>query len=100
MTMRGSAVGCGRGPEWSGEKAERERLKREEREFKAAGGKAAMEIEMLGFMKKGETVLESLQRLGSKAKKDKTKSYAALFNVHPTLLIITPISLQVQEESF
>ena len=23
--MRGSAVGCGRGPEWSGEKAEREK---------------------------------------------------------------------------
>jgi CD2 antigen cytoplasmic tail-binding protein 2 len=50
------------------EKAERERMQAEEREIEQLGGKEAIEREVLAMLKKGETVLEALQRLGARAK--------------------------------
>lgn len=41
-----------------------ERIKAEERELEESGGKAASEQALLALLKKGETVLEALQRLG------------------------------------
>ncbi|KAG7092565.1 hypothetical protein E1B28_008913 [Marasmius oreades] len=55
------------------ERRERERAKAEEQERESSGGKAAMEKELLSFLKKGETVLEALQRLGLEAKRSKSK---------------------------
>ncbi|KAF8798095.1 hypothetical protein BYT27DRAFT_7203807 [Phlegmacium glaucopus] len=51
------------------EKKQREKLEAEERELEDSGGQDAMERELLPMLKKGETVLEALQRLGSRAKK-------------------------------
>ncbi|KAI0831304.1 hypothetical protein BC628DRAFT_1530547 [Trametes gibbosa] len=42
----------------------------EERELKELGGKDYIEQQLVGMLKKGETVLEALQRLGQKAKKN------------------------------
>jgi len=50
------------------EKAEREKIEAEERELQELGGKFAVERELLSKLKKGETVLEAIQRLGSKSK--------------------------------
>ena len=55
------------------EKLEQERVQAEERETQKFGGKEGMETEMLSLMRKGETVLEALARLGEKAKKAKEK---------------------------
>jgi len=41
----------------------------EERELEKSGGKSAFENELLPMLKKGETVVEALQRLGNQAKK-------------------------------
>jgi CD2 antigen cytoplasmic tail-binding protein 2 len=51
------------------EKKQKERILAEEEELKESGGKGSMERNLLPFLKKGETVLEALQRLGSKSKK-------------------------------
>lgn len=51
------------------ERIQKEKMKAEERELQQLGGKEEMEKELLGKLKKGETVLEALQRLGAKAKK-------------------------------
>lgn len=48
---------------------EKEKLKAEERELQQLGGTDDIEKELIGMLKKGETVLEALQRLGAKAKK-------------------------------
>ncbi|KAJ3490223.1 hypothetical protein NLI96_g1578 [Meripilus lineatus] len=50
-------------------KIEKEKMRAEERELQQLGGKEDIEKEMLRLLKKGETVLEALQRLGAKAKK-------------------------------
>ncbi|EJD02484.1 uncharacterized protein FOMMEDRAFT_124988 [Fomitiporia mediterranea MF3/22] len=55
------------------ERAEKEKLRAEAREAQEAGGKEEMEKEMLTMLKKGETVLEALARLGEKVKKAKGK---------------------------
>ncbi|OCH92218.1 hypothetical protein OBBRIDRAFT_791454, partial [Obba rivulosa] len=55
------------------ERLERERIKAEEQELKQSGGKGDLEKELVGMLKKGETVLEALQRLGAQAKKNKSK---------------------------
>ncbi|TFK55124.1 hypothetical protein OE88DRAFT_1710822 [Heliocybe sulcata] len=52
------------------QRQERERQEAEERELQQNGGKEALEKQLLEFLKKGETVLEALQRLGAKAKKN------------------------------
>ena len=51
------------------EKMERERQEAEEKELQNVGGKVAIEIQLLAKLKKGETVLEALQRLGAKKTK-------------------------------
>ena len=51
------------------ERAQREKQKAEERELAQIGGKEEMCRALLPLLKKGETVLEALQRLGVQAKK-------------------------------
>lgn len=62
------------------ERAQKEKQRAEEREMEQLGGKEDMERAMLPLLKKGETVLEALQRMGAKAKKNGTakKKYALL----------------------
>ena len=52
------------------EKLQKERQQAEERELEELGGKDHIEQQLVGMLKKGETVLEALQRLGAKAKKN------------------------------
>ncbi|KAF5373862.1 hypothetical protein D9758_000618 [Tetrapyrgos nigripes] len=51
------------------DRAQAEKMKAEERELEQIGGKPAMEKELLAMLKKGESVLEALQRQGIEAKK-------------------------------
>ena len=51
------------------EKKEKEKLMAEEKEIKESGGKSSVERDLLPFLRKGETVLEALQRLGLRSKK-------------------------------
>lgn len=51
------------------ERIQKEKQKAEERELQQLGGKEEMEKALLPLLKKGETVLEALQRLGAKVKK-------------------------------
>jgi CD2 antigen cytoplasmic tail-binding protein 2 len=55
------------------EKAQMEKMRAEERELELLGGKEAVEREVLAMLKKGETVLEALQRLGARSKQSKAK---------------------------
>ncbi|KAH8107001.1 hypothetical protein BXZ70DRAFT_915996 [Cristinia sonorae] len=50
-------------------KIQKEKMLAEEKELEELGGKENAEKKLLGMLKKGETVLEALQRLGAKAKK-------------------------------
>ncbi|KAI8998640.1 hypothetical protein BD414DRAFT_453577 [Trametes punicea] len=52
------------------ERHQRELQEAEERELQQLGGKENIEQQLVGMLKKGETVLEALQRLGAKAKKN------------------------------
>ncbi|EJF65857.1 hypothetical protein DICSQDRAFT_97406 [Dichomitus squalens LYAD-421 SS1] len=54
------------------ERLQKERQRAEERELEELGGKDYIEQQLIGMLKKGETVLEALQRLGAKAKKSGT----------------------------
>ena len=51
------------------EKKQREKIEAEEKELQDFGGQDAMERRLLPLLKKGETVLEALQRLGLRTKK-------------------------------
>ncbi|KAF5377062.1 hypothetical protein D9757_007697 [Collybiopsis confluens] len=81
------------------EKIQNERMKAEEKELEESGGKPALEKALLAMLKKGETVLESLQRLGAVAKKAKHKlnadeSFKAPSDIeHVTHLASTIMSL-------
>lgn len=55
------------------EKAQMEKMRAEEEELEQLGGKEAVEREVLAMLKKGETVLEALQRLGTRNKQSKAK---------------------------
>ncbi|KAF9535261.1 hypothetical protein CPB83DRAFT_841479 [Crepidotus variabilis] len=55
------------------EKLQRQKMLEEEKELEESGGKASFEKDLLPFLKKGETIVEALQRLGSQAKKVKNK---------------------------
>jgi CD2 antigen cytoplasmic tail-binding protein 2 len=55
------------------EKAQLEKIRAEEQELEELGGKDAVEREVLAMLKKGETVLEALQRLGGRNKQSKAK---------------------------
>jgi len=52
------------------ERIQREKMKAEERELAQSGGKGGWELQLVGMLKKGETVLEALQRLGTKSKQN------------------------------
>ncbi|KAG2158221.1 uncharacterized protein EDB93DRAFT_1077398 [Suillus bovinus] len=52
------------------ERIQREKMRAEEIELEQSGGKGALEMQLVGMLKKGETVLEALQRLGAKAKQN------------------------------
>lgn len=52
------------------EKEQREKQKAEEEEMRQMGGRPEIEKELAAMLKKGETVLEALQRLGAQAKKN------------------------------
>ncbi|KAF9783858.1 hypothetical protein BJ322DRAFT_1067364 [Thelephora terrestris] len=51
------------------EKMEREKQEAEEKELQDMGGKLSIEVQLLAKLRKGETVLEALQRLGVKKNK-------------------------------
>ena len=51
------------------ERLQKERQRAEERELQELGGKDQVELQLVAKLKKGETVLEALQRLGAKSKK-------------------------------
>ncbi|KAJ4487859.1 hypothetical protein J3R30DRAFT_3280897 [Lentinula aciculospora] len=53
------------------EQIQKGRIEAEEKELEESGGKPTLEKQLLPMLKKGETVLESLQRLGVEAKKAK-----------------------------
>lgn len=63
------------------EKKQKEMMLAEEKELKEGGGKGSMERNLLPYLKKGETVLEALQRLGSKSKKSQDNKRS----VHPSI---------------
>lgn len=56
------------------EKAQKKKQEDEERELRESGGKETIEQQLLPYLKKGETVLEALQRLGAEAKKKQAKA--------------------------
>ncbi|KAG6837297.1 hypothetical protein H0H93_011899 [Arthromyces matolae] len=51
------------------DKVQRERMETEAKELEQSGGVSNLELQLLALLKKGETVLEALQRLGVLAKK-------------------------------
>ncbi|RDX56774.1 hypothetical protein OH76DRAFT_1551179 [Lentinus brumalis] len=51
------------------ERLQKERQKAEERELQELGGKDYIEQQLVGMLKKGETVLEALQRFGAKSRR-------------------------------
>jgi len=55
------------------ERIQKEKMMAEEKEMKELGGKEEVEKRLVGMLKKAETVLEALQRLGVKAKKKAPK---------------------------
>lgn len=52
------------------DRIQKEKMKAEERELEQSGGKTALEAQLVGMLKRGETVLEALQRLGLRSKKN------------------------------
>ncbi|KAH0830748.1 hypothetical protein J3R83DRAFT_2227 [Lanmaoa asiatica] len=55
------------------DRMQREKMKAEERELEQSGGMGALEIQLVGMLKRGETVLEALQRLGTRSKRNSGK---------------------------
>ena len=51
-----------------------EKVKAEERELEQSGGKHALEIQLVALLKRGETVLEALSRLGTKKSKKNSRN--------------------------
>ena len=73
------------------ERAQEEKIRAEEQELAQLGGKDAVEREVLAMLKKGETVLEALQRLGALNKQAKAKqSGCAAFFLLCFLFIYCP----------
>jgi CD2 antigen cytoplasmic tail-binding protein 2 len=63
------------------ERIQKEKMKAEEKELEESGGKGTLEMELVGMLKKGETVLEALQRLGAQAKKQSSSKRLNLFSL-------------------
>jgi CD2 antigen cytoplasmic tail-binding protein 2 len=76
------------------ERLQREKIKAEEKELAESGGKGALEIELVEMMKKGETVLEALQRLGAQAKKRSGGKRSAILFLIYNLLLTEALRLQ------
>jgi CD2 antigen cytoplasmic tail-binding protein 2 len=73
------------------EKAQMEMMRAEEEELEQLGGKDAVEREVLAMLKKGETVLEALQRLGARNKQSKVKqSRCAAFPPFFSFFLLRP----------
>lgn len=51
------------------DRLQKEKQRAEEKELEESGGKGALEFRLVGMLKKGETVMEALQRLGAQKKK-------------------------------
>ena len=64
------------------ERLQKEKQKAEERELQELGGKDHIEQELVGMLKKGETVLEALQRLGAKSKKTGATKKKCVVSLH------------------
>jgi len=62
------------------EKIQRHKQEEEERKFRESGGKEVMQKQLLPHLKKGETVLEALQRLGEQAKKKRSTDKKYVFH--------------------
>ncbi|KAK2466848.1 hypothetical protein APHAL10511_001106 [Amanita phalloides] len=64
------------------EKEQQQRMEAEEKELRESGGKSSLEKQLLAMLKKGETVLEALQRLGAQAKRlhKQSKHQAVQYN--------------------
>jgi hypothetical protein len=67
------------------ERQEKERQQAEERELADAGGKPTLERDLLAMLKRGETVLEAIQRLGAQAKRAQKleKGYVRMHLLRP-----------------
>lgn len=63
------------------EKKQQEKMEREERELEESGGAAAIELKLLPYLKKGETVLEALQRLGAAEKRKQPAKKPYVFRI-------------------
>jgi len=53
------------------ERKQREKMEAEEKELEQSGGKNTLEMQLLPLLKKGESVIEALQRLGVQARRKK-----------------------------
>ena len=74
------------------EREEKERIKKEERD---ALGKEDAEKELVEYLRKGESVVEALHRLGIAAKRDKDKQYVSLtHHTTPTLTLASSLPSQ------
>jgi CD2 antigen cytoplasmic tail-binding protein 2 len=82
------------------EKEQMVRMRAEEEELEQLGGKDAVEREVLAMLKKGETVLEALQRLGTRNKQStKAKqSRCAALSIYTLSAALVP-SLNVNVDS-
>lgn len=76
------------------ERLQKEKIKAEEKELAESGGKGALEMELVQMLKKGETVLEALQRLGAQAKKQSSGKRSALLFLTSDMPLVTGSSLQ------
>jgi CD2 antigen cytoplasmic tail-binding protein 2 len=84
------------------EKKVKEQLLAEEKELKESGGKSSIARDLLPFLRKGETVLEALQRLGLRSKKSlyvtqtiHSPHYLPIYAVERQILIFITMSKQL-----
>ncbi|KAG6330053.1 hypothetical protein ID866_9036 [Astraeus odoratus] len=56
------------------DRVQKEKMKAEEREMEQTGGKEVLEMRLVGLLKRGETVLEALSRLGNCRSKTKAQN--------------------------
>ncbi|KAF7305013.1 T-complex protein 1 subunit delta [Mycena kentingensis (nom. inval.)] len=56
------------------EREQKDKMRAEEKEIQESGGVAALELQLLAMLNKGESVLEALQRLGVEAKRSGKKA--------------------------
>lgn len=69
------------------DRLQRQKQEDEERELKESGGQAGMEKQLIPYLKKGESILEALQRLGAQAKKNQAKTKKYAYPQHPNAVL-------------